>query len=193
MIARCHSSFHFFVRERNRDENKVPFEEILDFLLLEKALAEPFSTGQDAGPNYMAGRLLSSGYEGFISDLYHRFYFVKPGQEKEVVKRSLNIMRDYIFIGLQSESAASKCMLRKTVKEFNAAHGIDNAGTDEVARTVPVANAGSYSMSSAKIWNRMSAEQRRTFNEREQVDLAIYYESERMFKQQVRISGVSIL
>ncbi len=177
--------FHFFVRERNRDENKVEFDEVRDFVLYDKIRDKSLELGQDLGPNYMAGRLLSDGFEGYVGDSFHKYYDVKPDKTLQVTEKALKIMRNYIFIGLQSESEASKCMLRKTVDVFNAAHGIVNSMTKEVARTAKVLNTGSYSLTASKIWARLSPEERILFERNERADLAIYEEGVRLFKQQV--------
>lgn len=177
--------YHFFVRERKRKESEVPFSELRDFLLTEK-IPEDAEAGWDIGPNYMAGRLLSTDVSDFVGDKRRRHYEVPAAKEEEVVRKSKEIIRNYVFIGLQTETDASVCMLKKTVEEFNKVHGIVNNETDAIAQGIPRDNAGSYKMTSAMVWDKLTLEEQKMFNEAERVDLAIYEEGLKMFKQQVK-------
>lgn len=180
--------FHFFVRALGRKENKVPFSELRDFLLYEK-IPPHAEAGWDIGPNYMAGRMLSTDVSDFIGDRHRRHFEVRAEDVEGVMAECKNIVDGYVFVGLQSESEASKCMLMKTVMAFNEAHGIDNSNVEKLAEHIPHTNAGSYKMTSGKAWAKLTAQERKIFNHAERVDLAIYYEGEKQFKKQVRFFG----
>lgn len=188
-FARKVSFFHhFFVRALGRKENSVPFEELRDFLLYEK-IPQGTQAGWDIGPNYMAGRLLSTDKLDFVGNDRRRHFEVKPQDEKEVIEGCQKIIDSYVFVGLQSESEASQCMLKNTVMAFNEALGIDNSNIERLAEHIPHTNSGSYKLSSGQAWAKLTAEERKIFNHAERVDLAIYYEGERQFKKQVRFFG----
>ena len=179
--------FHFFIRERGRNEADVDFEEVRDFLLYDKLRDSSLELGKDLGPNYMAGRILSDGKQGYVGDNRHKFYKVPEYMEKNLAENALKIIRSYIFVGLQTESAASMCMLRKTIENFNTAQGISNEGTEKVAARARVLNTGSYLLNSTTIWGRLKDEERMIFNKKENVDISIYEEGERLFKKQVKM------
>lgn len=181
--------FHFFVREHGRREEDVTFEEAREFLLYDRLRDDDVELGSDVGPNYMAGRLLSSGAMAFAGGTRHRYFLVEQDRKRDVAERAIRILRDYLFVGLQSESAASMCMLRKTIEHFNEAHGINNTGTERVAASARVLNSGSYSLTASKIWRRLSMEERILFDRKERVDLSIYEEGEKLFKRQIRMFG----
>lgn len=181
--------YHFFVREQRRVESSVSYEEIRDFLLYDKVSKEcrGAALGGDLGPNYMAGRLLSDGTIGFVGNSSYRHYAVEAWRKGDVAEQSLKLVRDYMFVGLQSESGASKCMLRKVVEAFNAAHGIDNIGTEKIDSSAKVLNSGSYALTAADIWGRFTAEEKALFDRKERVDLTIYEEGERLFHKHARL------
>jgi len=181
--------YHFFIRERGRNETNVAFQEVRDFLLFNKIADTEAELGQEVGPNYMAGRLLSDGKFGYVGNSYHKYFDVAPEEKIGVANRALDIIRKYVFVGLQSESVASMCMLRKTIENFNIAHGISNEGTEKVATTARTLNTGSYSLNAEKIWNQFTMDDKILFDRNEKVDLAIYAEGEKLFKEQAHLFG----
>lgn len=180
--------FHFFIRELNRKEADVTFAEIRDFLLYDKLLPTiKADLGRDLGPNYMAGRLLSNGVDGYVGDKSHPVFNIKPEEEDAVVEKALNRIRDYVFVGLQEESSASKCMLRKVVELFNEVNGVNNSGAERIDEGAAVLNRGSYSLSAKVIWQKLTAEEQDVFSKKERVDIKIYQEGERLFRKHVRM------
>eukprot|EP00178_Gracilaria_changii_P017677 TRINITY_DN503_c0_g1_i1.p2 TRINITY_DN503_c0_g1~~TRINITY_DN503_c0_g1_i1.p2 ORF type:complete len:578 (-),score=104.86 TRINITY_DN503_c0_g1_i1:3356-5089(-) len=180
--------FHFFVREVGRKEEEVTYEEIRDFLLYDKLVINA-DLGRDLGPNYMAGRLLSDGIEGFVGNESFRYYEVEQDKKYEAAEEALKLVRDYIFVGLQAESGAAKCMLKKVVEMFNKVNGVDNTGLELIDDGAKKLNSGSYSLNAKQIWSRFSAEEKITFDRKERVDLLIYEEGERLFKEHVKLFG----
>lgn len=180
--------YHFFVREVGRKEEDVSFEEIRDFLLFDRLRIEA-DLGRDLGPNYMASRLLSDGFRGFVGNISYSYFAVEHDEREKVVDGALGIVREYIFVGLQSQPQASQCMLRKVMEEFNDLNGVSNEGTEQVDEEKTRLNSGSYSMSAKVIWGRFSPEDRMLFGRKEGVDLSIYEEGERLFKKHVEIYG----
>lgn len=180
--------YHFFVRELGRKESGVSFEEVREFLLFDK-LRTDAELGRDLGPNYMAGRLLSDGTEGFVGSKYHSYYGVEGRQVEEVVEKAVKIIRKYVFVGLQEESAASRCMLRKTMEVYNKVNGVSNVGLEAIDGQNGRLNTGSYSMSAKEIWGRFSMEDRIVFDLKEKVDLAIYREGSKLFRKHVQVFG----
>lgn len=177
--------YHFLVRKRNRKEDEVPFSELRDFLLREK-IPDDARAGHDKGPNYMAGRLLSTSDSDFVGDRHRRHYEVPPEKEEQVVRESKEIIRSYVFIGLQAETDASVCMLKKTVEAFSEVHGIVNPDMEKIARDVPRNNAGSYKMTAEMAWEKLTPDEQKAFIEEERVDLAIYEEGLKMFRKHVK-------
>lgn len=180
--------FHFFVREQKRAEKSVHLSEIRDFLLQDKANG---SLGQDSGPNYIAGHFLSDGVEGFAGTYMHRFFEVLPEHRKAVTEKAMAVLRSYVFIGLQTRPKASMCLLRKTVEHFCDALGIDCHKAKEIEANSyrQRYNTGSYGLSADKIWASLTEEEKAVFNEREQVDLALYDEGVRLFNKQINLFG----
>lgn len=181
--------FHFFVRERNRSEQDVGFEEVRDFLLYDRVSDPSFQLGRDLGPHYMAGRLLSDGEKGYVGNWDHMYYLVNPGEEASVVERALQIVRNYLFVGLQNEGEAAKCMLGKTIEAFNEVNGVNSEGVESVDREAKVLNTGSYAWTAERIWEKLSQEERSIFEKKEAVDLAIYREGEKLHAQHVKMFG----
>lgn len=179
--------YHFFVREIQRNESEVTFEEIRNFLLYDKLIVKA-NLGRDLGPNYVAGRLLSDGFDGFVGNSSFKFYNVIQEQKQEVAEKALEIIREYVFVGLQTQTPASKCMLRKVMEVFNEVHGIGNQGIEKIDQSVAL-NRGSYTLSAADIWSMFSTEDRILFDRRERVDIMLYDEGERLFRNQVRLFG----
>lgn len=180
--------YHFFVREVGRKESEVSFEEVREFLLFDKLRIDA-ELGRDLGPNYMAGRLLSDGKEGFTGNSYHSYYGVEGRQVEGVVEKAVKIIGKYVFVGLQEESAASRCMLRKTMEVYNKVNGVSNVGLEAIDGRNGRLNSGSYSMSAQAIWGRFSMEDRIVFDMKEKVDLAIYREGSRLFRKHVQVFG----
>eukprot|EP00177_Eucheuma_denticulatum_P000386 GFKZ01000662.1.p1 GENE.GFKZ01000662.1~~GFKZ01000662.1.p1 ORF type:complete len:533 (+),score=93.30 GFKZ01000662.1:215-1813(+) len=178
--------YHFFVREVGRKEEDISFGEIRDFLLYDKLRIEA-DLGRDLGPNYMAGRLLSDGMQGYEGNKSYSIYAIGDTERAEVVERALQVIRNYVFVGLQSQSEASQCMLRKVMEEFNAVNGVNNEGIEEVDKGGMRLNSGSYSLSAKVIWSRLSAEERAHFDHKEGVDLSIFREGKRLFRKHVDI------
>lgn len=180
--------YHFFVREVGRQEEDISFEEIRQFLLFDQLRIEA-NLGRDLGPNYMAGRLLTDGIKGFVGNKSYSYFAVEPSEREQVVNQALGLIRDYVFVGLQSQPQASQCMLRKVIEEFNAVNVVSNEGTDQIDEKKVRLNSGTYSMSAQNIWGRLSREDRMLFDRKERVDLSIYEEGERLFKKHVEIYG----
>lgn len=182
--------YHFFVREVGRKEEDVSFDEIRDFLLHDKLVIDA-DLGRDLGPNYMAGRLLSDGKEGFIGNSSYSFYAVDQDKKQSVADQAIKLIRKYVFVGLQEQSAASQCMLRKVVEAFNEVNGVNNDGAEKIDEKVDRLNRGSYSLSAKDIWSRFSPEDRALFERKEKVDILIYSEGERLFHENVKSFGCS--
>ncbi|PXF46387.1 hypothetical protein BWQ96_03886 [Gracilariopsis chorda] len=182
--------YHFFVREVGRREEDITFEEIRDFLLYDK-LAINADLGRDLGPNYMAGRLLSDGVQGYVGNNSFRYYDVEPHRKREVAEEALKLVRDYVFVGLQVESGAAKCMLKKVVEQYNNVNDVDNSNLELIDDGAEKLNSGSYSLGAKRIWGMFSDEERTLFDRKEKVDLLIYEEGERLFKKHVKLFGCS--
>ncbi|CAN8074862.1 unnamed protein product [Agarophyton chilense] len=180
--------FHFFVREVGRKEEDVTYEEIRDFLLYDKLVIKA-DLGRDLGPNYMAGRLLSDGIRGYVGNNSFRYYDVEQDKKYDVSEEALDLIRGYVFVGLQAESGAAKCMLKKVVELFNQVNGVDNIGLELIDDGAKKLNSGSYSLDAGRIWSRFSAEEKITFDRKERVDLLIYEEGERLFQEHVQLFG----
>lgn len=185
--------YHFFVREQKRKEADIRFDEVRAFLLYNNVTVQGARLGQEIGPNYMAGHLLSNGEVGFVGDSYYRHFEVRAGEERMVTKKSMRIMRDYVFLGIQSERAASTCMLSKTVNAFSSVHGIKYDDIFQKANNAPVLNTGSYALTAAQVWQRFTPQERQLFKRTEQVDLDIYKQSVRLFLEHVRLFGCEAL
>lgn len=179
--------YHFYIREYGRNQKNVTFDEIRDFLLHNRLRDKTIEVTPDGGPNYMAGRLMSSGLSEYKTEGMHTYYPIAPNNEDNVQRKSLDMIRRYIFIGLQEEYEASMCMLRKTIEVFNKALGIKNGYTYHVASTQRVLNQGSYSLSAAKIWKRFTAEEKLQFEANDKVEHALFKEGLNMFKWQVKL------
>lgn len=177
--------YHFFVREVGRKEGDVSFDEIRDFLLRDKLTIDA-KLGRDLGPNYMAGRLLSNGIQGFVGNDSFSYFAVDADKKQEVADQAVSLLRDYLFVGLQEESSASQCMLRKVIELFNEINGVSNKGLEKIDEKVNL-NKGSYSMSAKDIWSRFSPEDQALFDKKERVDVTIYAEGERLFRKQVQL------
>lgn len=182
--------YHFFVREVGRREEDITFEEIRDFLLYDK-LGIDADLGRDLGPNYMAGRLLSDGVQGYVGNSSFKYYDVEPHRKREVAEEALKLVRDYVFVGLQVESGAAKCMLKKVVELFNNVNYVDNSNLEVIDDGAEKLNSGSYSLGAKRIWGMFSDEERALFDRKEKVDLLIYEEGERLFKKHVKLFGCS--
>lgn len=178
--------YHFFVREVGRKEEDISFDEIRNFLLYDKLTIEA-DLGRDLGPNYMAGRLLSDGIQGYKGNSSYSFYSVDEAERAQEVERALQVIRKYVFVGLQSQSEASQCMLRKVMEEFNNVNGVSNIGIEEVDKGGMRLNSGSYSLSAKVIWSKLTPEERKLFDRKEGVDLSIFREGERLFRKHVDI------
>lgn len=182
--------YHFFVRELGRKESDVTFDEIRDFLLYDKLIVNA-SLGRDLGPNYMAGRLLSNGIDGFVGNQTYSYFHVTRDDKYQVAESAMQLIRQYIFVGLQTQSSAAKCMLRKVVEAFNHVNGVNNDGVDLIDDGAEVLNSGSYSLSAPVIWGRLNEQERIVFDKKERVDLMIYEEGVRLFKEHVVLFGCS--
>lgn len=180
--------YHFFVREVGRKEEDVTFKDIKDFLLYDRLTIEA-DLGRDLGPNYMAGRLLSDGTKGFVGNSSYAYFAVTQDDKPVVAENAMKLIRDYVFVGLQKESNAAKCMLRKVVETFNDVNGISNEGVEQIDKQAARLNQGSYSLSAEDIWERFSENEKVIFDRKERVDLMIYEEGERLFREHVRLFG----
>lgn len=181
--------YHFFVHELGRRTRDVSFDEVRAFLVNNSIRKYGRHLGREVGPNYIAGRLLSDGSMGYVGNSYHRYYQVLPGEERTVIARSMRVLRDYIFLGLQIEPAATTCMLRKTVDLFSIVQGISTHDTLQKATMAPVLNRGSYPFKAREVWRKLSKKEREQFKSNEQIDLDIYKQVVFIFLKQVRHFG----
>lgn len=178
--------YHFFVRNAGRSEHSVSKDELIQFVLGKKMPNSPLV--RDAGPGYYASRLWSDGLSGY--DKNHKFV-VSDETAKDMVFNSIRRLRkNFVFIGLQTQEAASLCMLKKTVYEFATAHGFNNMdGLDGFGTQRERLNTGSYPLTGELLWEQMSEHQKEEFKRVERVDLAIYRESVKMFHEMVKRFG----
>lgn len=108
----------------------------------------------------MAVRLLSDGVVGFVGDQIYQYYGIAPREQSSAVKAALRIVREYVFVGLQSERFASTCRLQKTVDHFKIPLG----PTEE--RVAPSSeNSDSYKLEAEKIWGQFTTEGQDLFRE----------------------------
>lgn len=179
--------YHFFVRAHKRNETEVSFYEVRDFLLHNRVhLDAPL--GRDAGPNYFAGRLLSDGNKGFVGDFSNGYYEVASIEEDDVIRRAKDVLRSFVFVGIQSEPDATMCVIRTVVRAFDIALNLqDDKDASKFGTRVGMMNKGSYSMSAEQIWDTLSEEERQEFERKEHVDLEIYREAERLFRNQLTV------
>lgn len=190
--------YHFFVRNSGRKEVDVSENELKDFILARKW--PDSSLVRDAGPAYYASRLWSDGWSGFSEDNQFDIAAAALSKTEWMSEESLNVSsslkdlavkksikrlrRKFVFIGLQSQEAASLCMLEKTVRALSKVHGISNMEhVEEISKITERMNAGSYGLDGTKLWNGMSELERREYRHVEQVDLEIYKEGVRMFNE----------
>ena len=175
--------YHFFIRNAGRKEDSVTTTELIQFVLGKKMPQSPLI--RDAGPGYYASRLWSDGLSGY--DDYNKFVIPKV-EEDDLVEKSIERLRhNFIFIGLQTQEKASLCMLKTTVEHFAKAHGFhDMKGLDAIAKQKDRMNTGSYALTGEKLWSIMTKQQKEEFKKVEKVDLAIYGESMKMFKEMAK-------
>lgn len=174
--------YHFFVRNAGRSEESVSKDELIQFILGKKMPESPLI--RDAGPGYYASRLWSDGVMGFTDNSY------EIGEEtvSTMIQNSIRrLHRNFVFVGLQTQEAASLCMLKRTVHELAKAHGFSNMdGLDELDKKRERLNTGSYPLSGIKIWEAMNQDQKEEFKRVEKVDLEIYRESVKMFHEMAK-------
>lgn len=177
--------YHFFVRNAGRTEASVVEEELIRFMLGEEMPRSPLV--RDAGPDYYASRLWSDGMKGFHAHRFNIEDIESKDAEQTILDSITRLKRNFVFIGLQRQEKASLCMLRRTVEEFCAAHGITNM-TNVGSLDAPRArlNTGSYPMSSRELWMQMTDEQKKEFKRVERVDLGIYRASLDMFRRMAK-------
>lgn len=175
--------YHFFVRNAGRSEESVTENELIQFVLGNDMPSSPLV--RDAGPSYYASRLWSDGLLGYGD--YNNF-IVPDEKAGAIVFNSIRrLRRNFVFIGLQTQEKASLCMLQKTVEAFAKAHGFNNlSGLDEISKHRERLNTGSYPLSAKILWNKMTKKQKDEFKRVERVDLAIYRESVKMFREMVK-------
>lgn len=178
--------YHFFVRNVGREEHHVTTQELISFVLGRVMPDSPLI--RDAGPGYYASRLWSDGVSG-----YSRRNMFEIAEEKvdQLVNSSIDRLRhNFVFIGLQTQERASLCMLKEVVHDFAKAHGFANmSGLQTLATPRERLNTGSYGLTGAILWQRMTPAEREEFKRVERVDLAIYRESVKMFGEMVRRFG----
>ncbi|CAN8064641.1 unnamed protein product [Agarophyton chilense] len=176
--------YHFFVRNLQRDENKVSKEEVIAFLLGD-SMPEHDALTRDAGPNYYASRMISDGVTGFVG---HRYVIAPQHQEQAIATVLHKLRHKYAFVGLQLQPEASQCMLQKMVQVFAHVHGMDKMyGTPKLAESKKRLNVGGYPWTPDKVWAAMTAEQRQRYREVEKVDLAIYEHVVQRFKDDLKV------
>lgn len=175
--------YHFFVRNAGRKEDSVTREEVVRFMLAEGLPNDP--RVRDLGPNYYASRFVSDGLSGFLKNQFT----VDAGQaDAFIADIRKKIDERYVFIGLQLQNEASRCMLQKTVQVLAHAHGIDDlVGTSVFTDNENRLNTGGYTWTAGKLWASMSAEQRQKFRQVERVDLAVYEAAVERFKDDVKV------
>lgn len=177
--------FHFFVRAVGRNSSSVSWEELRDFLVHNRVHIDA-NLGRDAGPNYIAGRLLSDGTSGFVGDYARGYYDVPAGRADAVVHAAVAKLRTFVFVGIQSEPYATFCLLRKTARAFDAAHGVVHDGAPpRIDHSVGRLNSGPDRPAAPDVWARLTAAEKRAFERSEIVDLRIYREAVRLFRLQV--------
>lgn len=183
--------FHFFVRAVRREESDVSWAELRDFLVYDRVHIEA-DLGRDAGPNYIAGRMLSDGTVGFVGDYSNGYFEVPTGHEDTVAQSAIKILRSFVFVGIQKNHQATACLLRRTIRAFNVAHGItDSANSHSLDFLRDGLNSGSYDLSAADAWSKLSDSEKREFERREKVDLLIHREAERLLQEQLVLFGCS--
>lgn len=181
--------FHFFVRAVHREDSDVSWEELRDFLVYSRVHIDA-DLGRDAGPNYIAGRMLSDGEHGFVGDYSNGHFAVPDAHEDQVVRSAIEILRSFVFVGIQKDPQATFCLLRRTVRAFDAAHGIvDPANSRALDSAGDRLNSGSYRPSAADAWSKLSDGEKREFERNERVDLRIFREAERLFQEQISSFG----
>lgn len=177
--------FHFFVREIQRREQDVSLNEIRQFILNEQ-VPQGASVGMDVGPNYYAGHLLSNGKMGFVTNQgNHTWYNVSEGQKQNVVQDVRAILDRYVFIGLQSQPAATLCMLRRVLREFDGVNAVIPPSAKALRTHIDVENKGSYKLGADEVWDALSLVEKQRFQRHEWVDLRIYEHAHMLFTRQV--------
>lgn len=181
--------YHFLIREQDRKEQDVTFEELRDFLIYDKLVQEKraFTVRHDIGPNYMTGRLLSDGTVGFTGELFHKYFKAQPGSSS---KEALNILKSFVFVGLQTENQATLCMFKKTLRIFKEAHNVgdleENEQDSDKNDNMRELNSGSYALSEETVRAKLSDEELAIFERKEQEDITLYEQGVQLFWRQVK-------
>lgn len=176
--------YHFFVRELGRKESDVQIDELKEFILYDRLTHVTANLGRDLGPNYMAGRILSDGSEGYVGNSSHQHFQVEEGQRKAVVEQVMRVLNGYVFVGMQTEPTAVTCMLKKMVHVFNTVMGVSNAGVHDFEQRS--LNSGRYALGPVELWDALSQSERNIFERKEWVDLQIFRRGEELFKMHLR-------
>lgn len=193
--------FHFMIRHMGKNEEDVNMSNIRDFLLYEKG-NKGKGMKLDVGPNYLAGRMLASGFRKFkgiemafntgtqTNRPVHKWFLVNDADRQQIVLRASTIMENFLLVGLQNEKRATKCMVGKLLQSFDRALGIrGESGEEGVAHrfddVFKVANEGSYNLRSRDIWNSLSADDKLEFEQHEWIDLQLYKKGVQLFRSQV--------
>lgn len=175
--------YHFFVRNTGRSEESVSENELIQFVLGKEMSSSPLT--RDAGPGYYASRLWSDGVRGYGEK--NNFIIPQDKAGAMVFNSIRRLRRNFVFIGLQTQERASLCMLQKTVEAFSKAHGFNNFfGLEDISKQRERLNTGSYPLSGTILWSKMTEDQKNEFKRVERVDLAIYKESVKMFREMVK-------
>lgn len=178
--------FHFFVRALNRNESDVQWEEIRDFLIYNIVQCDA-DLGRDAGPNYIAGRMLSNGIDGFVGDYTSGYFKVDENDKELAVQIAKSLLGRFVFVGLQNERNGTSCLLQKTLQAFDEAHGItDSFRAVFSTKRTQSQNNGNYELSASEAWLKLTDDEREEFERKEYIDLSIYREAEALFQAQVR-------
>lgn len=177
--------YHFFARNTGRDENDVPRDELLKFVLADNLPNDPRM--RDAGPNYFASRMLSDGMSGFKANQYP----IEREEQDAILDDILSRLDNrFVFTGLQLQTEANQCMMAKTVQILAHAHGVDTlVGTPKLAESQKRLNSGEYPWTGQRLWKSMSEEQKNQFRQVEKLDLAIYHKAVEIFKKSVKLFG----
>lgn len=178
--------YHFFVRNAGANEKDMSRDHVLDYVFGEGYDGD--ARMRDGGVNYYASRFMSNGTSLFIENQY------RPNRNEEdaIIERVVGYLDKYfVFVGLQTQNEATKCMMERTMQVFAHVHGIDTLiGSTHISeKSRRQLNKGEYTWTARKLWMSMNSREKARFRLVDRIDLAIYRKAVERFRESVRLFG----
>lgn len=180
-------------------------EEIIPFLLREKGNMRDQGRKIDVGPNYYAGRLLSSGYhtyyKNWTNDPQHRWFKVEQGDAMATVDKANSVLDSFAMVAIYEWPRAMQCVTNLMLQEFDKAlrierivDGMRGGSAATVFAELIVGekyNLGQYRTitNASSVWKGLSYDQKKEFREHEWIDLQIYEHGVQVIIEQVHSTG----